>query len=48
MLRGGQRVLQRAWWLSIFLRTPLVPTVLSSILLGNGLRDALDRRAQLR
>ncbi len=48
MLRDGQRVLQRAWWLSIFPGTLLVVTVLSLNLLGDGLRDALDPRARQR
>lgn len=48
MLRDGQRVLQRAWWLSIFPGCALVLTVLTLNLLGDGLRDALDPRARRR
>src|SRR6476469_10133749 len=45
MLRAGQRVLQRAWWLSVFPGAALVAPVLSLNLRGDGLRDALDPRA---
>jgi peptide/nickel transport system permease protein len=48
MLRDGQRVLQRAWWLAVFPGAALVATVLSLNLLGDGLRDALDPRARKR
>jgi peptide/nickel transport system permease protein len=48
MLRDGQRVLQRAWWLAVFPGTALVLTVLSLNLLGDGLRDLLDPRARKR
>ncbi|MBA3644189.1 MAG: ABC transporter permease [Chloroflexia bacterium] len=48
MLRDGQRVLQRAWWLSVFPGAALVLTVLTLNLLGDGLRDALDPRARRR
>jgi peptide/nickel transport system permease protein len=48
MLRDGQRVLQRAWWLAVFPGAALVTTVLSLNLLGDGLRDALDPRARRR
>ena len=48
MLRDGQRVLQRAWWLAVFPGCTLVATVLSLNLLGDGLRDALDPRARRR
>jgi len=48
MLRDGQRVLQRAWWLSVFPGVALVLTVLTLNLLGDGLRDALDPRARRR
>jgi peptide/nickel transport system permease protein len=48
MLRDGQRVLQRAWWLSVFPGCALVVTVLTLNLLGDGLRDALDPRARRR
>ena len=48
MLRDGQRVLQRAWWLSIFPGVVLVLTILSLNLVGDALRDALDPRARKR
>jgi peptide/nickel transport system permease protein len=48
MLRDGQRVLQRAWWLAVFPGCALVLTVLTLNLLGDGLRDALDPRARRR
>src|SRR5215211_6315279 len=48
MLRDGQRVLQRAWWLSVFPGSALVLAVLTLNLLGDGLRDALDPRARQR
>ena len=48
MLRDGQRVLQRAWWLSVFPGAALVLAVLTLNLLGDGLRDALDLRARER
>ena len=48
MLRDGQRVLQRAWWLALFPGIALVLTVLTLNLLGDALRDALDPRARRR
>lgn len=48
MLRDGQRVLQRAWWLSIFPGAVLVLTVLTLNLVGDALRDALDPRSRKR
>jgi peptide/nickel transport system permease protein len=48
MLKDGQRVLQRAWWLAVFPGMALVTTVLTLNLLGDGLRDALDPRARKR
>ena len=48
MLRDGQRVLQRAWWLAVFPGTALFLMVLALNLLGDGLRDALDPRARRR
>ena len=48
MLRDGQRVLQRAWWLALFPGIALVLTVLTLNLLGDALRDALDPRARER
>jgi peptide/nickel transport system permease protein len=48
MLRDGQRVLQRSWWLSVFPGAALVTTVLTLNLLGDGLRDALDPRVRRR
>lgn len=48
MLRDGQRVLQRAWWLSIFPGVALVLTVLALNLVGDALREALDPRSRRR
>jgi peptide/nickel transport system permease protein len=48
MLRDGQRVIQRSWWLAIFPGAALVLTVLTLNLLGDGLRDALDPRSRER
>lgn len=48
MLQGGQRLISRAWWLSVFPGAALVLTVLSLNLLGDGLRDALDPRSRER
>ena len=48
MLRDGQRVLQSAWWLALFLGIALVLAVLTLNLLGDALRDALDPRARSR
>ncbi len=48
MLRDGQRVLQRAWWLAVFPGTALFLMVLALNVLGDGLRDALDPRARRR
>jgi peptide/nickel transport system permease protein len=46
MLRDGQRLLSRAWWVSVFPGTGLFLTVLSFNLLGDALRDALDPRTR--
>jgi len=48
MLCDGQRVLQSAWWLALFLGIALVLAVLTLNLLGDALRDALDPRARSR
>jgi peptide/nickel transport system permease protein len=48
MLRDGQRVLQRAWGLSIYPGVVLVLTVLTLNIVGDALRDALDPRARRR
>ncbi len=48
MLRDGQRVMQRAWWLAVFPGTALFFMVLALNLLGDGLRDALDPRSRRR
>jgi len=45
MLRDGQRLIARAWWLWLFPGAALVLTVLSLNLLGDGLRDVLDPRS---
>ena len=44
MLRDGQRLLSRAWWVAIFPGTALFLTALAFNLLGDVLRDALDPR----
>lgn len=46
MVRDGQSVLQRAWWLAVFPGGLLFVTVLALNLLGDGLRDALDPRSR--
>lgn len=46
MVRDGQRVLQRAWWLAVFPGIMLFLTVLALNMLGDGLRDALDPRSR--
>ncbi|CAN5811898.1 ABC transporter permease [soil metagenome] len=48
MLRDGQRVLQRAWWLAVIPGTALFLLVLALNVLGDGLRDALDPRLRQR
>jgi peptide/nickel transport system permease protein len=44
MLQDGQRLIQRAWWPSLFPGFALVILILSLNLLGDALRDALDPR----
>lgn len=46
MLRDGQRILQRAWWLAVFPGFALVGTILTLNLVGDALRDALDPRSR--
>jgi peptide/nickel transport system permease protein len=48
MLRDGQKLIQSAWWMAIFPGIALVATVLTLNIVGDGLRDALDPRAQER
>jgi peptide/nickel transport system permease protein len=48
MLQDGQRLITRAWWLSVFPGVALFLTVLTLTLFGDGLRDALDPRARER
>jgi peptide/nickel transport system permease protein len=48
MVRDGQAVLQRAWWLAVLPGSLLFLTVLALNLLGDGLRDALDPRSRER
>jgi peptide/nickel transport system permease protein len=48
MLRDGQKLIQTAWWMSIFPGIALVATVLTLNIVGDGLRDALDPRAHER
>lgn len=45
MLRDGQRVLSRAWWIAIFPGIVLFLTTLALNVFGDELRDALDPRA---
>jgi peptide/nickel transport system permease protein len=46
MLRDGQRLITRAWWMSVFPGTALFLIVLAFNLIGDGVRDALDPRQQ--
>jgi peptide/nickel transport system permease protein len=46
MLRDGQRLLGRAWWMAIAPGTMLFLTVLALTLIGDAVRDALDPRAR--
>lgn len=48
MLRDGQRLVARAWWIAVAPGTVLFLTVLAFNLLGDALRDALDPRARER
>jgi len=48
MLRDGQKLIQRAWWMAIFPGIALVTTVLTLNIVGDGLRDAFDPRARER
>jgi peptide/nickel transport system permease protein len=48
MLRDGQRLVARAWWISVAPGTILFLTVLAFNLLGDALRDALDPRSRER
>ncbi|MGD9712575.1 MAG: ABC transporter permease [Thermomicrobiales bacterium] len=48
MLRDGQKLIQTAWWMSIFPGIALVATVLTLNIVGDALRDALDPRAHER
>jgi peptide/nickel transport system permease protein len=46
MLRDGQRLLGRAWWMAVAPGTLLFLTVLAFTLVGDAVRDALDPRAR--
>jgi peptide/nickel transport system permease protein len=46
MLRDGQRILQRAWWLAVFPGLALVSSILTLNLVGDALRDAFDPRSR--
>lgn len=46
MLRDGQRLLGRAWWMAVAPGTTLFLVVLAMTVLGESLRDALDPRAR--
>ncbi|HUG13938.1 MAG TPA: ABC transporter permease [Thermomicrobiales bacterium] len=48
MLRDGQRLVARAWWIAVAPGTILFLTVLAFNLLGDALRDALDPRSRER
>jgi len=48
MLRDGQRLLSRAWWMAVAPGVVLFVTVLALTLLGEALRDALDPRSSER
>ncbi|MEZ4522358.1 MAG: ABC transporter permease [Thermomicrobiales bacterium] len=48
MLRDGQRLLSRAWWMAVAPGVVLFVTVLALTLLGDALRDALDPRSSER
>ena len=48
MLRDGQRLLSRAWWMAMFPGVVLFVTVLALTLFGDALRDALDPRTRER
>ncbi len=48
MMRNGQRLLSRAWWMAVAPGTILFFTVLACTLLGDGLRDAFDPRSRER
>lgn len=48
MLRDGQRLVSRAWWIAVFPGGALFLTVLALNLLGDALRDALDPRSSER
>ncbi|MDI3338981.1 MAG: ABC transporter permease [Sphaerobacter sp.] len=48
MLRDGQRLVSRAWWLALAPGTVLFLTVFALNLVGDVLRDALDPRAHER
>ncbi|HET8629542.1 MAG TPA: ABC transporter permease [Thermomicrobiales bacterium] len=48
MLQDGERLITRAWWLSVLPGVALFLTVLTLTLLGDGLRDALDPRMRER
>jgi peptide/nickel transport system permease protein len=46
MLNSSQRFLTQAPWLSIFPGVTIMVVVLAFNLMGDGLRDALDPRAE--
>lgn len=46
MLRDGQRLITRAWWMAVPPGVILFLTVLSCTLVGDALRDALDPRTR--
>jgi peptide/nickel transport system permease protein len=48
MLRDGQAVIARAWWMVVVPGTLMFLTILALNLVGDGLRDALDPRSRRR
>ena len=44
LIRGGRHTMLDAWWVSTFPGLAIVLTVVGYNLLGDGLRDAYDRR----
>ncbi|HEY4590433.1 MAG TPA: hypothetical protein VII86_14500, partial [Thermoanaerobaculia bacterium] len=46
LIAEGQDVLVQAWWISTFPGAAIAVTVIAFNLLGDGLRDLLDPRAQ--
>lgn len=45
-LSAAQQYMQMAWWMAVFPGVAILVTVLALILIGDGLRDAMDPRAR--